>query len=89
MNFRESDRKPRSSSDRYAPPKGAPIENKAEDAAFSSRESKPGSQRVPYSEMPSGRRRSTGNPDRNSTIRRTNSSNAGPRPRDNTSRFDD
>ena len=87
VNFRESERKSRSSSERYAPPKGAPIENKTEDAAFSSRESKAGSKRVPNSEMPSGRRRSTGNPYRDPTIRRTNSSNA--IPRDNTSRFDD
>jgi len=83
VNFRESERKSRSSSERYAPPKGAPIENRAEDAAFSSRESQSGSKRVPNSNMPSERRRSAGNP----TIRRTNSSNA--RPRDNTSRFDD
>ena len=87
VNFRESERKSRSSSERYAPPKGAPIENRAEDAAFSSRESQSGSKRVPNSDMPSERRRSAGNPDRNPTIRRTNSSNA--RPRDNTSRFDD
>ncbi len=87
VNFRESARKSRSSSERYAPPKGAPIENRAEDAAFSSRESQAGSKRVPNSEIPSVRSRSAGNPDRNSTFRRTNSSNA--RPRDNTSRFDD
>ncbi len=87
VNFRESERKSRPSSERYAPPKGAPIQNRAEDAAFSSRESQAGSKRVPNSEMPSERRRSSVNPDRNPTIRRTNSSN--PRPRDNTSRFDD
>lgn len=89
VNFRESERKSRSSSERYAPPKGAPIENRAEDAAFSSRESQAGSKRVPNADMPSERRRSSVNPDRNPTIRRTNSSNAVPRPRDNTSRFDD
>ncbi len=99
VNFRESERKSNSSSERYAPPKGAPIENRAEDAAFSSRESQPERRRAPNSDMSSERRRapnsdmsserrrSAGNPSRNTTARRTNSSSD--RPRDNSSRFDD
>ena len=87
MNFRESERKSSSSSERYAPPKGAPIENRAEDAAFSSRQSQSGSRRAPNSEKSSERRRSMRNPDRNSATRRSNPSSGSPR--DNNSRFDD
>ena len=86
-NFRESERNYKSSSERYPQPKGAPIENRAEDAAFSSRGSQSSAKRVSNSEGSSERRRPTGTNDRTSTTRRPNSSS--PRPRDNTSRFDD
>ncbi|WP_052040939.1 Ycf66 family protein, partial [Prochlorococcus marinus] len=72
-----------SQSNRYSAPKGTPISDKAEDAAFASPESQSVRRRSTQS-GPSDRRRSVGTPERSSTSRRPNSNNS--MPRDNSSR---
>ncbi len=86
-NVGTTDNQVEARSNRYSAPKGTPISNNVEDAAFSPTRSKASSRTGASMTESADRRRSSNQSERPSTNRRQNSKNI--RPRDNTSRFDD